>query len=513
MLVLVLALIGSGATAVTVAAGMPGTTVRLVGENRPVDSGAIDPLDLTAHNSPRLVANPTNPDNLVVASRIDAPQFSCGLHVSLDGGGRWSESTIPFPPDKLVSCFSPDAAFGPDGTLYVAFSSFGQVEGEGTVPDAVWVTSSTDGGATMTPPVQAAGPQGFHVRVAADPSRTGRLYLAWLQAAGTSGWGLSTTRNPIVVARSDDGGRTWGEPVRASEPARDRLVAPALTLGADGALYLAYLDVRDDALDYHGAHEGMGGEPYPGPWSLLFARSSDGGATWSGSEVDSTLVPIGRFIMLFPPRPSVAVDGDAVFVAFHDGRAGDADVWLWRSGTGGRSWSKGRRVNDTPMRDGTSQYLPKVEVSPGGRVDVAYYDRRTDADDVLTEVSLQSSFDGGNSFARRVRLSRPAFDSSVGFGSDRGMPELGDTLGLFSADDGVLAMWADTRAGTSLSGKQNLAQAVVAVTRPSPMRGFLCVAGLSALALGIVLLMATALVRLRARSAVAGPPDGAEAVL
>ena len=59
------------------------------------------------------------------------------------------------------------------------------------------------------------------------------------------------------------------------------------------------------------------------------------------------------------------------------------------------------RVNDTKRRDGTAQYLPKLAVAPDGRLDVLYYDRRADPENLRNQVSLQSSFDHGESFTPR----------------------------------------------------------------------------------------------------------------
>ncbi|MGQ0522024.1 MAG: hypothetical protein ACT4PX_12880, partial [Actinomycetota bacterium] len=67
----------TGAGAVLVAAGLETGGAERVGTVRPVNSGAADPADLTAHNSPTLVRNPRAASNLVVVNRVDTPLFSC----------------------------------------------------------------------------------------------------------------------------------------------------------------------------------------------------------------------------------------------------------------------------------------------------------------------------------------------------------------------------------------------------------------------------------------------------
>lgn len=502
-------MVGAGVGAASVASGLDGRTARVVGGNAPLNAGAVDSLAISAQNSPALVANPRNPANLVVASRVDTPRFSCALHTSSDGGASWAETGLTLPESDVVACFGPDAVFDAAGTLYIAYTSFANVEGLGTVPEAVWMSKSTDGGRTLSPAAKVQGNLAFQMRLIADPAKPGRLHLTWLQAADSVAWGLATAGRPIVTSRSDDGGATWTPPVTVSPPARQRVVAPAMAVGDDGQLYLSYLDVGDDRLDYHGGHEGKGGEPYAGKWALVVARSVDSGDTWTETVVDSRIAPAQRFLMLFPATPSVSAgEGDAVYVGFHDARTGDADVSVWASKDSGRSWGGPRRVNDTLDKDGTSQYLPELSVGPGGRLDVVYYDRRADPKNVRNEVSLQSSFDKGASFGPRLRLSDRSFDSTIGFGANRDMPDLGSRLGLLATDKGALAVWADTRSEEREIGKQDLAKALVSFSDPDPLKTPLKLGGIVVAGLG-VLVLAASLAGGRSRRR---EPDEAEAI-
>ncbi len=509
--VLAVALILAGVAALMVASFFDGRSqADLSGRNVPVSAGATDGGNINANNSPTLVKNPRRPANLVVVSRVDTPAYACGLRVSEDRGSKWKSVEVPIPPGEEPKCFAPDATFAADGTLYMTYLT---LRGNGNTPNAVWLVRSSDGGRTLSEPRKVAGRLRFQVRLTTDPKRPKRLYLTWLQASDVALLRFAAPGNPIEATRSDDGGATWTKPVRVSDPGRGRVLAPAPAVGPDGALYVLYLDVGDDRLDYEGVHEGSGGPPHPGRFALVLGRSTDGGATWEQSLVDDRVVPTRRFIAFLPPFPSLAVDGSTgrIFAAFEDGSASPSDVHVWSLARGERAWEGPTRVNDTPARDGTSQYLPKIALAPDGRLDVAYYDRRNDSTNRFNDVSLQSSSDAGKTFSSKVALTDRTFDSGIGAGSERGLPDLGSRLGLVSERSGVLAAWTDTRAGDEGSNKQVITFATGALARstgPSaPVRNALGYGGIALVLAGLALWLSAG--GRRPFGGAAKPPRGA----
>ena len=488
---LALVLAGLGAILVSTAFDTP-EQARTLGANLPVNDSAVNALDLSATNSPALVQSPVDPDNLVVASRVDSPEYGCSLQVSFDGGGRWAQTAIPAPADRSAGtkCYAPDAAFAADGTLYLTYVT---LKGRANSPEAVWIVRSRDGGETLSNPVRTPLPaHAFQVRISADTTARNRLYITWLQAGELGLYQFAGTGNPIQAIRSDDGGQSWSTPSRVTPPSRERAVAPSPAVGPKGQLYVLYLDLGDDSLDYAGAHRGRGGPPYAGKWQLVLARSSDRGKSWEESVVDPGIVPTERFVVFTPPFPALAVDGDSgrLYAAFQDGRSGSADVLLWTLASGDERWSKPVRVNDTPRGNRTAQYLPKLAVAPNGRLDVAYYDRRADRANILNEVSFQSSYDEGETFGTRLRLSDRAFSSRIGFGLERGLADLGNRLGLLAADARAYAVWTDTRGGSVKTAKQDIARAVVSFNEPSRLSDaatwLLRIGGALLIALGLV---------------------------
>jgi len=458
----------------------------LVSPDRPVNVGARDPGDIRALNSPTVARNPRNRTTLVVASRVDSPDFSCALHRSDDNGENWVAVTIAVPRGRASKCYTPDVAFSASGVLYLSYVTLGPAN----KPEALWAVKSEDGGRTLSEPRRVSGPLAFQVRLAAHPSDPDELVLTWLQARDVGPLGeFPAAGNRIVASRSGDAGASWSTPTPVNRPRRGRVLAPSAAIGSRGELHVLYLDVGEDRLDYEGAHENESGPPYSGRFSLVSARSLDGGRTWQESLVDDRVVPIERFIPFIAPSPSLAVDPQSgrLYAAFHDARGGSADVLVWSLAPDGTGWSRPVRVNAAAPGDDTAQYLPALAVAPGGRLDVVYYDRGDD--NVRNDVSLQSSDDAGRTFKSRTTLSSRSFDSRIGFGGERGLATLGSRLGLSSEADEVLAVWSDTRAGSQASNKQDLVGAAVALD-PEGQVGILRYGGLALVLLGGGLLAA-----------------------
>jgi hypothetical protein len=128
--------------------------------------------------------------------------------------------------------------------------------------------------------------------------------------------GLST----VYVARSDDNGQTLTEGVPVSRGV-DKAFNPILAVDSSGNLYAVWRTRHHIDID------------------IFFARSDDGGQTWSN------VVRINDDIrQAF--NPSLAVDTQGrVYVAWqnHPGTVA-TDIFLSQSSDGGRTWSKERRM-------------------------------------------------------------------------------------------------------------------------------------------------------------------------
>ncbi len=436
-------------------AGLGSWLDRAVARDAPVEAAREVPVtaqDLRvqpANNSPALAVDPTEERFVALAARLDNPDFGCTLHVSGDGGRSWQPANpVPRLPAGADKCYAPEIAFDNQGVLYYLFLG---LRGRGNEPMGAFLTTSSDRARSFTPPRRILGPLNYMVRLAIDPTtgERGRIHLVWLKASSDPPLGgLPTSPNPILAAHSDDGGRSFSPPVRVSDPDRARVVAPAVALGPDQAVHVLYYDLEEDAIDY----QGLEGPRWRGTWSLVAASSHDGGRSFDeGVVVDGDVVPPERVLLVFTmPPASLAADATGrLFAAWYDGRNGDWDVFLRLSPDGGRSWQEPIRLNDDETGNGRHQYLPRLSVAPGRRLDAIFYDRRDDPQNLRNHVYFTFSDDGGESFSSNRRLTSQSSDSRVGISypipSARGLIEFGSRLALFSSDARALAAWTDTR--------------------------------------------------------------------
>lgn len=93
------------------------------------------------------------------------------------------------------------------------------------------------------------------------------------------------------------------------------------------------------------------------------------------------------------------------------------------------------RVNSDPVHDGTDQFFQWLAVDPRtGAANIIFYDRRADAQNVKTTVTLASSSNGGKSFTNYAWTAEP-------FASHRQF--VGDYLGITAWQGRVYGIWTE----------------------------------------------------------------------
>jgi hypothetical protein len=116
------------------------------------------------------------------------------------------------------------------------------------------------------------------------------------------------------------------------------------------------------------------------------------------------------------------------------------DVMFARSADGGQTWSPPIRVNDDPAGTNAWQWFGTMSVAPDGRIDAIWNDTRSSGQANIGELYYSCSTDGGVTWSENIPLS-PSFDSHVGWPQQ---DKLGDYYHMISDVVGANLAWAAT---------------------------------------------------------------------
>ena len=193
---------------------------------------------------------------------------------STDGGTKFSQPLLISQKGKdgSLTTQGSNITVGADGTVYVAYRTFN--------PSTVHVVRSADCGKHFGKPVVAASFNdmigvGLTFRtpsfawIAADDTDPNTVYVAF-----TSRVDPESLDSDIYVARSSDGGFTWGAPVRVNDNDTSKYQFWPTIAVSNGALHVAWYDFRNspnpgdptltnDALDVYYACSNCEGVAYP----------------------------------------------------------------------------------------------------------------------------------------------------------------------------------------------------------------------------------------------------------
>ena len=297
------------------------------------------------------------------------------LYVSVDGSApvELRDTLGPIEPHGEAP---PKLAYGPEGALNAIYVVPKIVPGRRFPASALRFVRSEDGGRTWLRPVTVTddslfGSHNFH---ALHAGADGALYVTWLD--GRDG------KSAAYISRSTDGGRTWAPNVRVGSGEACPCCRTGVATARDGTLYVAWRavlpgNVRD----------------------VVVARSSDRGATWG--EPIRVHADDWAFDACPHAGPALQVDSTGVVhVAWWTGKEGDAGVYYARSTEGARTFSPrvplGVAEFSRPAHVQLALTAPKI-------VAVTWDDGTKQVPNVLLRVSR----DGGESFAPAVEVSAP----------------------------------------------------------------------------------------------------------
>jgi hypothetical protein len=189
------------------------------------------------YNETSIAIDPVRPGGVLAAWQVPTTIGRSG-----DGGATWRNVVLPGT-DLWELAGDPAVTFGADGRAYALFIAFDRPDdyrflGRAAHRNGIFVSRSTDGGHDWSAPtavIEHAETPGIPfedkpmmtVDGWADSPWHGDLYVAWTQ--------FRARESGIRFARSSDGGRTFSAPIEIS----DRPGSPQDTLGADEGTDLA----------------------------------------------------------------------------------------------------------------------------------------------------------------------------------------------------------------------------------------------------------------------------------
>ena len=391
-----------------------------------------------------LAVDPRNPDKLVAGwmqGPGPGPAISLASASSRDGGESWSRpallpgvSTCTGGP--LERAVDPWLTYGPKGTVYFASLQFP----DSAEPDlGPVVNRSTNNGKSWSDPVFVDRTPVFTDKEAlsADPVRSGVAYMVWRQAET-----ISFLSADIYFSRTDDGGRTWSDPVPIyeTEPASpfEGAQIPEVVVTGPGRL-VAVISTMPQ----------LSAPGEPRIIKFLALRSKDGGRSWSApTEIAET-----RSIQLGDPETNTPIregsyvftaDGvpdSRVFVAWQDPQSATESKIMVSSSKGGREWSAPRLASKSAV----APFTPDLAVARNGTLGLRFYDLRNDVpgDSAFTTDSwFRHSHDGGRSWAE-AKLGR-GFNLRTAPVKTGALPgyQLGEYQGLVAVNKGFSTAFA-----------------------------------------------------------------------
>jgi hypothetical protein len=290
---------------------------------------------------------------------------------------------------------------------------------------------SGDRGATWSAPVEIAPPGAgqWDAQIVVDPVDRETVYAAWLQDG----------KSDVVVARSDDHGANWsttiadhtnagtdkpilvvrGQDVYVAYDHAQKVWVSAshdggetftqYAVGSKFGLSLAGGAAIDPAgnvyFSWDGYENGAGA-----PTHLFIGKSSDGGATWSSQEIDTSGSPpdcsayLCGWAYLGAQITMTADAAGTLYALWNAGPVavpgGPQRIWFATSTNQGTSWSAFTDVSAAPQ--GVGHAFPAIVAGAAGDVRIAWMDARAGT---LWNTYTKSSTDGGASWSDETDIS------------------------------------------------------------------------------------------------------------
>lgn len=399
-----------------------------------------------AANEPSIAVDATDPDKMAIGWRqfdtISSNFRQAGYAYTSDGGLTWT-----FPGVIEPGVFRSDPVLDSDAAGGLYYNSLTVENGDQYLCD---VYRSFSGGMAWDSGVSARG--GDKQWMTIDKSGgvgDGHIYAFWTS--------FYSSCYPGSFTRSTDGGDFYENCTQIA----DDPYWGTLTVAPDGTLYtIGVSSSSGDFVVTRSTNAEQAGQAVTWTASPLSL----------GGTIEVSVGPnpgglLGQAHIASIPYGSPQGYALCALCSVNPPGSDPLNISFARSTDGGSTWSAPVRVNDDTGN--AWQWFGTMSTSPSGRIDVIWLDTRDNPGTYLSSLYYAYSTDGGLSWSANERLST-AFNPHVGWPNQQ---KMGDYFHMVSDDTGFSLAWAATLNGEQdvYYTRMSLAITAAGETPPPPL--------------------------------------------